>query len=66
MSHRQTNISTFNDKRCLIGNTPEKLNRYKIWFVCFGGVGLMFGIARFPLVDWAVLISGLTFDEYIF
>ena len=22
--------------------------------------------ARFPFVDWAVLISGLTFDEYIF
>ena len=23
-------------------------------------------IARFPSVDWAVLFSGLTFDEYIF
>ena len=23
-------------------------------------------IARFPFVDWAVLISGLTFDEYVY
>ena len=24
------------------------------------------GIAQFPFVDWAVLISGLTFGEFIF
>ena len=29
-------------------------------------VKLLVLIARFPIIEWAVLISGLTFAEYIF
>ena len=42
----QTDILTFSDKRCLIGNTPESLRKYKTWFVYFGGVELSFDIMK--------------------
>ena len=41
---------------------PKFLLGHKNGYFCGGDVG----IARFPFIDWGLLISGLTFDKYIF